>query len=87
MTQARWKRTLGKRRATALAVLVPALLMLAAVLSCPLMTLASLRQVDDHPLYVMRYYGPYTSDLLLRTGIEEVIYERIRQMAKPVNAA
>jgi len=47
------------------------------------MTLASLRQVDDHPLYVMRYYGPYTSGILFRTGIEEDIYERIRQMAMP----
>lgn len=30
-------------------------------------TLASLRQVDDHPLYVMRYYGDY--------GFEEVLHQ------------
>jgi hypothetical protein len=83
MTQARGKRTLGKRRATGLALLLFALLVLAAVLSCPLMTLTSLRQLDDHPLYMMRYYGPYTSEVLLRSGIEEAVYERIRQMAMP----
>ena len=83
MIQATGRRTLGKRKATALAVLVAALLVLIAVSSCPLMTLASLRQVDDHPLYVMRYYGPYTSDLLLRSGLEKTIYQRLRQMAMP----
>jgi hypothetical protein len=74
---------LGKRRAIALAALPPTILVLVAVFSCPLMTLASLRQVDDHPLHVMRYYGPYTSDLLVRTGLEEAIYDRIRQIALP----
>jgi hypothetical protein len=47
------------------------------------MTLVSLDQVDEHPLYVMRYYGPYTSDLLLRTGLEKAIYQRIRQTTLP----
>jgi hypothetical protein len=31
----------------------------------------------------MRYYGPYTSDLLLRSGVEEAVYKRIRQVAMP----
>jgi hypothetical protein len=83
MSQARGKRTLGTRRGRALAVLIPMLLVLLAPSCGPVMTLASLRQVDDHPLYVMRYYGPFTSDLLLRTGVEGDIYERIRQMAMP----
>jgi hypothetical protein len=83
MSQARGKRTLGTRSGRALAVLIPMLLVLLALSCGPVMTLASLRQVDDHPLYVMRYYGPFTSDLLLRTGVEEDIYERIRQMAMP----
>ena len=74
---------MGKRRAPALTILVPAILMLAAVLWCPLMTLASLEQVDDHPLYVMRYHGPYTSNLFLRTGLEDAIYGRMRQMTMP----
>ena len=83
MSQASGKRTLGTRGARALAVLVPMLLVLLALSCGPVMTLASLRQVDDHPLYVMRYYGPFTSDLLLRTGVEEDIYDTIRQMAMP----
>ncbi|MBM4431474.1 MAG: linear amide C-N hydrolase [Chloroflexi bacterium] len=34
----------------------------------PLRSLASLRQVDGFPLYVMRYYGDYGFDQYLRTG-------------------
>lgn len=71
---------MGEHRALALTIVVPAILMLAAVLWCPLMTLASLEQVDDHPLYVMRYYGPYTSDLYVRTGLEKAFCDRMRQM-------
>ena len=71
------------RKPTGLAVLVAALLVLLALSSCPLMTLVSLKQVDDHPLYVMRYYGPYTPDLFVRTGLEEAIYGRMRQMTMP----
>jgi hypothetical protein len=59
------------------------LLVLLALSWGPAMTLGSLRQIDDHPLYPMRYYGPYTSNLLLRTGVEEEIYERLWQMATP----
>jgi hypothetical protein len=74
---------LGKRRAIALGVLSPTILVLIAAFWGPLITLASLKQVDDHPLYVMRYYGPYRSDLFVRTELEEAIYDRVRRMALP----
>jgi hypothetical protein len=83
MSQAEGKRTTRRRRGRALAVLVLVLLVPVALSYGPVMTLGSLRQIDDHPLYVMRYIGPYTSDLLLRTGVEEDIYESLRQMAMP----
>jgi hypothetical protein len=35
----------------------------------PFCTLASLRQVDDHPLYVMHYYGDYGFSAFLEHGI------------------
>ena len=74
---------MGKRRAIAVAIVVPTSLILLAVLWCPLMTLASLDRIDDHPLYVMRYYGPYTSDLFLRMGLEDAIHNRVRQTSLP----
>jgi len=57
--------------------------LLAALLCNPLRTLASLRQVSEHPLYVMHYYGLGAPDLLRRTGVEQVIYDRVRQMSMP----
>jgi len=74
---------LGKRRAIVLGVLTPTILVLIAAFWGPLITLASLKQVDDHPLYVMRYYGPYRSDLFVRSELEEAIYQRIRQTSLP----
>ncbi len=35
-------------------------------------TLASLRQVDEHPLYVMRYHGDYDFERFLRADVGEV---------------
>jgi hypothetical protein len=55
-----------------------------AVLSVnPVRTLASLRKVDDHPLYAMEYRGGYLFDLFLKVGIEENVYQRIAEIAYP----
>jgi hypothetical protein len=39
------------------------------VVTDPLRTLASIRQIDDYPLYVMTYYGDYGFDEFLQVGI------------------
>lgn len=53
-------------RSLTLALLVLVAAFLIAGLRQPIRTLSSLRRVDDHPLYVMRYYGGYLFDWYLR---------------------
>ena len=78
----------GKTRTVSIGVFVALAVVLTALLCNPLRTLTSLRQADEHPLYVMHHYGPYSSELLLRSGLEEAIYERVRKMAlEPVRAS
>jgi hypothetical protein len=77
------RRALGRGKALALALLLVALLVLAALSCGPPRTLTSLRQVDEHPLYVMRYYGPYSSELLLGTDLEQAVYEFVLETTMP----
>jgi len=61
------------KRAIAGSVVAVLLLVLALVLPAQLnewRTLASLRKVDDYPLYVMRYYGDYGLGELMRAGVQ-----------------
>jgi len=72
-----------RSRGEVLAVCLAVAALLSALLCNPLRTLTSLRQVSEHPLYVMHYYGPYAPDLLMRTGAEHAIHDRVRQMSMP----
>jgi hypothetical protein len=72
-----------RNRAVALAVLLAIALALVLVSCNPTQTLSSLRKLDDHPLYVMHYYGQYSSELLLRTGTEDVLYGMFRDFVLP----
>ncbi len=83
MRQASERRALGRGRVLAAALLLSALVVVAALSCGPLRTLTSLSQVDEHPLYVMRYYGPYSSELLLRMGLEQTSYEVLQQSTMP----
>jgi hypothetical protein len=60
----------SKRAQVALCVLLPltALILLASPRWNEWRSLASLRKVDDHPLYLMRYYGDYDLPGLSSTG-------------------
>jgi hypothetical protein len=78
MSQAR-----HRKRTLSLGILLALVVVLTLLLCNPLRTLTSLRQADDHPLYVMHYYGPYSSQLLLETGVEQAIYGVVRGMAMP----
>jgi hypothetical protein len=72
-----------RKRHVPLGILLALVVALTLLLCNPLRTLTSLRQADDHPLYVMHYYGPYSSGLLLETGLEQTIYGVIRGIAMP----
>ncbi|MBN1642122.1 MAG: linear amide C-N hydrolase [Anaerolineae bacterium] len=69
-----------KRRA-AITGLALALLVILVVAVCqapiqPLCTLASLRRIDDYPLYVMHYYGDYGFTSFLERGIRPGVSRR-----------
>jgi len=83
VSQSSDRRAPGRRKPLAVALLVLALLVVAALACGPLRTLTSISQVDEHPLYVMRYYGPYSSELMLRTGLEQTLYEVLRESTMP----
>ena len=57
----------------------------AAILWNPVRSIASLRKVDDYPLYTMTYYGGYSFDHYLKHGIEKGIYETIYQNLYDMN--
>ena len=50
-------------------VAIVAVGLLPGTITDPVRTLASVRQVDDYPLYVMTYYGDYGFDEFLQVGI------------------
>lgn len=72
-----------RKRTVFLSIFLALAVVLTLLLCNPLRTLTSLRQADDHPLYVMHYYGPYSSGLLLETGLEQAIYGVVRGIAMP----
>jgi len=46
-------------------------------------TLASLRKVDDYPVYVIEYRGGYLFEHFSKIGIEENMYPRLMDAAYP----
>jgi len=65
-------------------ILLSAVLLLVAALVvlsyAPLRTLATLRKVDDHPLYVLEYHGGYLFDWYLQQGVDSPIFKRLEAM-------
>ncbi|MHC4751039.1 MAG: carcinine hydrolase/isopenicillin-N N-acyltransferase family protein [Planctomycetota bacterium] len=59
------------------------LVVLSALLYCPVRTMASLEKVDDFPLYVMRYRGTYFFDLFAEEGIEWWPYRKMYEKVNP----
>jgi len=66
-----------------LAVFLVAALLLAVLLYGPVATLASLRKVDDFPLYVMHYKGTYFFGYFVKRGIERDIYRITEKKVNP----
>jgi hypothetical protein len=61
-----------KKRYIAIGLLLVVAVALAILFHNPLRTLATLRRVDDHPLYVMTYYGGYGFDEFLKHGLPAI---------------
>ncbi len=58
-------------------------IVLSALLYCPVRTVASLEKVDDFPLYTMRFYGEYFFDYFAEQGTEWPLYQKFYKMANP----
>ncbi len=63
--------------------LAAVILLLSVVLYGPVTTLASLRKVDDFPLYVMHYRGTYLFDLFAEIGMDNDIFQKIYKKVSP----
>lgn len=61
-------KTLGRILGALLCIILILAVLAAAVFFNELRTLATLQQVDDHPMYRMTYYGDYGFDAFLKTG-------------------
>jgi hypothetical protein len=56
---------------------------LAALLYAPIKTLASLKKVDNYPLYVMNYRSRYFFDLFSEVGTDWSVYQKVYKAAVP----
>ncbi len=65
-----------------LVVLIVILAGLAAAAYGPIRTMASLEKVDDYPLFVMHYRGPYFTDQVAEVGMD---WEPLRKVYTRVN--
>jgi len=73
-----------KRALKILLLLLAVLLVaLAALLYAPIKTLASLKKVDNHPLYVMNYRSRYFFDLFSEVGTDWSVYQKVYKAAVP----
>jgi hypothetical protein len=66
-----------------ISLVVIAVIVLSIVAYGPMKTLASLKKVDDFPLYVMRYHGTYLFDWFSEEGIEWGPYKKIYETVNP----
>lgn len=76
-----------KRRKRIRRILLGCLLLLVIglgiVLYGPVRTMTSLEQVDDYPLYVMRYHGEYLFDWFSEHGIEWPLFQKFYKAMNP----
>ena len=56
---------------------------LGVILYGPVRTVASLEQVDDYPLFVMRYHGDYFFDWFSEHGIEWPLFQKFYKAMNP----
>ncbi len=66
-----------------LLLLAVVIVALAALLYAPIKTLASLKKVDNHPLYVMKYCSRYFFDLFSEVGTDWSVYQKVYKAAVP----
>ena len=66
-----------------ISLIVVTIVVLGVVSYGPAKTLASLKKVDDFPLYVMKYHGTYLFDLFAEEGIEWGPYKKVYEVVNP----
>lgn len=64
------KKIIRRAGITLLVICMSAILMVIALFFNEIRTLATLKKVDDHPMYQMRYYGDYGFDEFLKVGVK-----------------
>ncbi len=64
-------------------LLLMGLITLSVLLYGPVTAMASLKKVDDYPLYVMRYNGEYFFDFFAKRGVEWGPYKKVYDKLNP----
>lgn len=79
------KKTKRRRRIKRilLGCLIALIILMGVILYGPVRTMASLEQVDDYPLYVMKYHGEYFFDWFSEHGIEWPLFKKFYKAMNP----